>query len=453
MIGWANTGKLCGSAAVTSASPGEQASEPPFGRGNGWLGLGIIVLFFGALFAWTWIAPLESAVVATGVITADTNTKTIQHLEGGIIRDIMVRDGDAVRAGDLLIKLEATRAALDLNEVQAQYVDALATQMRLLAERDGLEKLTLPKLESVTVKQSELTDALANQQSILSSRRTLFVQRRTILQRTVAGLEIEIEGLEGLIRSAQQRRALVDDELSVATGLLKKGLTDRPRVLALQRQKAEIEGSISTSRAAIGVARQKIEEARLRQAELEASALSEIVKDLEAARTRAYELAQRVAAAKDVVVRSEIRSPIDGIVAGLKVHTRGGVVGAGQPLLEIVPNTEELVVQASVDALDIDQVHAGLPATVWLWAANRRNRAAIDGVVTVVSADRVVDPNTGFAYYPARVELKPSSLQPSAVTLQPGMSADVMIRTGARSAWEYISAPIARSISRAMREE
>jgi HlyD family type I secretion membrane fusion protein len=217
------------------------------------------------------------------------------------------------------------------------------------------------------------------------------------------------------------------------------------------RQKAEIEGAIASYSASIGVARQRTEDARLKSAELKANDSTEIVKSLDGVRTRAYELAQKLAAAEDIMHRTQIRSPTDGIVVTMKVNTISGVIAAGQPLIDIVPKNDKLVVQASIDALDIDQVQVGLPATVWLWATNRRNRAAIEGKLKIVSADRIVDPKTGSAFYAARIELEdvPTDGQ---IALQPGMGADVMIRTGARTPWDYIKAPIADFINWSLRE-
>jgi epimerase transport system membrane fusion protein len=425
---------------------------PPFGAGHIMLGVTIIAAFLGLAAGWSVLAPLESAVVAPGVIVVDSHVKTVQHLEGGIVESIAVREGDKVKAGDLLITLQDTMPASALNEIRSQYVEAQATVARLLAERDNKDSLNPPPALLARSSEQNVRDAIAGQESIFQSRRTLLKQQLTILERTVAGLEIEIQGLEGQIAASKTRLMLIGEELTDSLKLLSQGLTNRPRVLALQRQKAEIEGAIASYLASIGTAQQRIEQARLRSTELQAASATEVVKTLDAVRTRAYELAQKLAAAEDVMQRTQIRSPTDGIIVTMKVHTIGGVISAGQPLMDIVPDNDKLVVQASIDAVDIDQVRVGLPVTVWLWAINRRNRAALEGNLQMVSADRVVDPKTGSAYYVGRVEI--GSLPSDApVSLQPGMGADVMIRTGARTPWEYVKAPIARFIQWSLREE
>ena len=425
---------------------------PPFGAGLITIGITIIIVFLGLTAGWSLLAPLESAIVAPGVIVVDSHVKTVQHLEGGIVESIAVREGDKVKAGDLLITLQDTMPASSLNEIRAQYLEARATAARLVAERDNVDSLNFPPDLISRSSEQHVHDAIAGQESIFQSRRTLLKQQLTILERTISGLQIEIQGLEGQIAASKTSLTLIGEELSDSLKLLSQGLTNRPRVLALQRKKAEIEGSIASYLASIGAAQQRIEQARLRSAELQAASATEVVKDLDAVRTRAYELAQKLAAAEDIMQRTQIRSPTDGIIVTMKVHTIGGVISAGQPLMDIVPDNDKLIVQASIDALDIDQVQVGLPVTVWLWAINRRNRAALEGRLQMVSADRVVDAKTGSAYYVGRVEIDSSSSDAS-VALQPGMGADVMIRTGARTPWEYIKAPIARFIHGSLREE
>jgi HlyD family type I secretion membrane fusion protein len=416
------------------------------------LGGTVIVAFLGAFSTWSALAPIESAVVAPGVVSVDTNTKTVQHLEGGIVEEILVRDGDLVEAGDVLIRLENTLPVSVLNEIQSQYFEALATEARLVAERDGATEISFPEELRRKVADEAVRDAIAGQQSIFASRSQLRAEQQNILDRTIAGLEAEIVGFEGQIESANQQIALIDDELRDALTLREQGLMIKPRVLELQRQKAELEGSASSYRASIGTARQNIEQARLKMAETRANEVSAGAEALRAVRALAYELEQKLAAAADVMNRTEIRSPIPGTVVGLKVHTIGGVITAGEPLLDVVPLNEKLVIQASVDQLDIDQIHVGLPATIWLWALNRRNRAALEGHIETISADRLVDPNTGNAYYLARVLLDTEGADLASVTIQPGMSADVMIRTGERTTWSYLTTPIARGLSMSMRE-
>ena len=431
---------------------GAAAIGPPFGTGLTLCGFAIILLFCSAFAAWSALAPIEGAVVAPGVVAVESNVRTVQHLEGGIVEAILVREGDVVEAGDPLIRLGNTHPEAALNEVQAQYFEARATEARLAAERDGRDRIEFPADLRDKVGDQAAQAAMAGQESIFASRRSLLRDRLDILARTENALTSEIDGLQGQIDSAERQLALTGEELASANQLMERGLMETPRVLALRRSQADLEGTVSQHRAAIGVARQRVEEARLRMAELKATMANEVEEQLRETRARAYELGQRLAAAQDILERTTIRSPIAGKVVGLDGHTSGGVIAAGQRLLDVVPLNDKLVVQATIDPLDIDQVAEGLPATVWLSAVNRRTQKGIEGRVRTVSADRLTDPRTGMAYYLARIEMEAEAVERAAVPLQAGMSADVMIKTGARTAWDYLSAPILRSLSFALRE-
>jgi HlyD family type I secretion membrane fusion protein len=427
-------------------------SSSPFSARLIFLGAAVITAFLGVFSAWALLAPLESAVRAPGVVAVDTSVKTIQHLEGGIIGEILVREGQQVKSGDVLIRLQRQITAATLNQVEAEYFLARATEARLVAERDNAPTIRTPAELASKMGNEVVRDAVAGQQNIFDSRRKLINQRRTIISQTIEALGIEITGLEGQVASSQKQLTLIDEELRDASKLLLQGLINKPRVLALWRNKAEIEGQIGTYTASIGVARQRMSEAQLKIAELDASVSKEVVENLERVRSQAYEAAQKLAAAEDVLHRTEIQSPTDGVVVGLKVHTVGGVISAGQALLDIVPSNDKLVVWASIDPQDIDEVRAGLPATIWLWALNRRYQASLEGQLQTVSADRLVDSKTGLPYYLARVELDTNSREGQQVVIQPGMSAEVMVRTGARTFWQYISAPLTQAMRRAFRE-
>jgi epimerase transport system membrane fusion protein len=415
-------------------------------------GFSVVTLAIGGLAAWFLLVPIEGAVVAPGVVSVDTNRKTIQHLEGGIVEAILVREGDRVRKGEVIIRLQNTLRLSVLNQLQAQYFDARAVEARLIAERDGQRQIAFPPELLEKAADHEAQTAMIGQRSIFESRRRLLSERLAVLGQRIASLKEEIAGLKGQISSARKQTALIDEELAGVVKLFRKKLIGKPRLLALQRRKAEIEGSVSAFRATIARANQGIQEARLRMSELQSSTINEVVEQLRDERARAYETTQKLAAAKDVLRRTEIRSPIDGNVVNLDVHTLGGVISAGQPLLDIVPSNEKLVVNASIDPLDIEQVRAGLPAYVLLTAFSRRTHHPIDGTVVTVSADRLTQAQSGLPYYLARIELRTDTPQFQKVTLQPGMTAQVMIRTGARTPLEYILGPITRNMGLAMRE-
>lgn len=423
----------------------------PFGLWTAVAGFVIIVVFAGALGAWAAIVPLESAVVAQGTFKVRSSARTIQHLEGGIIDEIHVRDGDRVKAGDVLIRLRPTIPMAELNRTQAELHEAKAAEARLIAERDRKERISFPgELADDTYGR----DAVNQQESIFASRKKLLDDRMAILGRTVQGLEHVIEGLEGQIAANKRQIALFDEQLIDTNQLLEKGLIQRPRVLELEREKAEREGDVSRFTSEIGAARQRIEEINLRMVESQASQMAEIVVELREVRAKAYELSQKISAARDVMSRTEVRAPVDGIVMRQRVHTIGGVAGATDPLMDIVPVDDELVVMATIDPRDVDQVKTGQDVAIWLSATHRRHDSPLRGKVLSISADQIED-SIGLkrSFYLAKIQLDPKSGASDIVSLQPGMSAEVMIRTGAHNAWSYIAAPIRRSMDRALREQ
>lgn len=427
-------------------------NDPPFTRRMGLLGFAIIGFFVFAFGAWSKMAPIQSAVLAPGIVSVESGIQNVQHLEGGIVQDILTGAGEEVQAGEVLIRLQSTEPFARLNDVQARYFEALATQARLTAERDGLSSIDFPEYLKRKIGDQAAQSAMANQRAIFEGRQQLLTERLTILRKTEDGLRSEIEGLTGQIVSSERKLEIVQEELETATDLWERGLAKRSRVLALEREKAGLTGEMSQYRAAIGSADQRLAEASLRIAELKSLSTTEIAEDLRAIGAEAYQLNQQIAAAQDIVTRTEIRSPIDGIVVDMNVKTIGGVISAGEALVSILPRDDELVVQSTIDPLDIDRVSEGLEATVWLTSLNRRNHSGITGTVQTISADRINDPQTGTSYYLARVVMNPSDVERSSIPLQPGMGAEVMIRTGEQTAFDYLTAPIARSFSRAFRE-
>ena len=436
--------------AALEASEGQGAGA----RGPVVAGFLVIGLFFGGFGGWAALAPLQSAAIAPGLVSVDTNRKTIQHLEGGIVGEILVRDGDRVRAGQVLIRLDETLPRTSLELLKGRSMASRALEARLIAERDGADAIRFPELLTAAGADPQVAEMINGQINIFAARRNSVAGQVKILGQRIAQFREEINGLKGQIASEVVQHGLIAEEIKDVTGLYEKGLARRPRLLALQRQAAEIEGSRSQNMAAIARVEQNIAEARLHISELRTSTINEVVQELRDVQTEMFELAERIAAAEDILTRTELRAPIEGTVVGLQVHTPGGVIAPGEPLLDIVPADDRLVVEARVDPSDIDVVHPGLPSQVRFTALNQRNLAPVDGTVTAVSADRIVDDRTGESYYLTRVELDDGFAEAlGGVPLYPGMQAEVMIVTGERSALDYLIRPFARSLNRAFRED
>jgi len=423
-------------------------------RGAILAGSAIIVLFFGVLGTWAALAPLESAAIASGTVSVDTNRKTIQHLEGGIVGAILVRDGDVVRRGQVLIRLDVTRPLATRDLLNGRRLAAQALEARLIAERDGRGEIEFPDTLVGQASERKVIETIAGQINIFRARQKAIAGQVKIQEQRIAQISEEIGGLKGQIRSEDMQERLIRSEIADVKVLLEKGLARKPRLLALQRRLAEIEGSRSRNRAAIARARQSIGETRTRISEIGTRLLNEVVAELREVQAELFDLAERIRAAEDVLGRTDIRAPLAGTVVSLQVHTLGGVIAPGAALMDIVPSGVKLVIEAKVDPIDIDVVHVGLEAQVRLTAFSLRNAKPVAGRVTSVSADRLIDERTGQAYYRARIELTedPAKVFEGA-TLYPGMPAEVMIVTGSRSALGYIFNPISSSLNRAFREQ
>lgn len=436
----------------TRADNGLSSASRPFPRKTMHAGFAIVVAFCAVIGGWSYLAPIESAVVAPGFVSVVSNRRTVQHLEGGIVKQILVREGEQVRSDQILIQLEDAQHAALRNQLRSRLIEARAAEARLVAERDAAETVSFPRDLEAGSQDENVRSAIASQTNIFLSRRALAAEQSAVLGQRIASLKEEIAGLGGQIRASRHQEELIAEELDVVRKLVDDKLARLPRLLALKRSRAEIESEIAKNQAAIARAEQQIQEARLRIAQLRASIVAQVAEELSKVQAVVYETSQKLVAAENVVTRTAIRSPIDGAVVGLKVHTHGGVVAPGQALLDVIPVSDNLIVQASIDPRDIDEMQVGLPATVEIMSFNRRTRVPIDGKVQSVSADRLMDARTGQIYYLALIELSGESPGLLQVSLVPGMSAEVMIKTGARTPLEYLMLPIMRNLNKALRE-
>jgi len=422
-------------------------------RGPILIGLALILVFFGGFGGWAALAPLDSAVIAPGSVIVDTNRKTIQHLEGGIVRQILVRNGDHVKAGQILVKLDDTQDRAMLQMVTSRYDTALALVARLTAEE--LDRATIDFPPELLARRSdpEVARLIDGQTSIFEARRNELASQVNVLHQQDAQLRQQIDGLKGQIKAQGVELGLLGEEIHTVQGLLAKGLAQKPHLLQLQREAADIDGQVSQNRAAIARAQEAIGETELRISELRTSRINDAAKEHADALKDLFEYTDRVRAARDVLARTAVTAPEDGTVFNLAVHTPGGVVKPGDALMDLVPSADRLVVELHIELKDISKVHLGLPAQVRLLAYSQRTTPSIEGKVTWVSADSIVDDKTGQGYYAGRVEIDQKELaELKDVRLYPGMPVEVMVETGTRTALDYLLAPINRTFARAMRE-
>ncbi len=429
------------------------AASMPFSRFHILAGTGLVVTFTATMAVWSSLAALGSAVVAPGLVSVETHRKAVQHLEGGIVGRIHVKDGSRVARGDLLVELKNVASKSNVERLKSQFYEALAGAARLTAERDGLQEIVFPdSLVAIAADEPVARSAMAAQVRIFDSRRDLTGQKLSVLDKRIDRLQEERNGLRRQIEAVEAQFALNTNEMTDATQLFEKQLIRKSRLTDVQRSRAQLEERRSALQSSLAQTDQQMTEMELRKSELLSSTLTSVVEEIRARQARAHELSRELVAAQDMLQRTRIEAPIEGTVVGLQIHSRDGVIAPGQTLMEIVPLSDDLVVDARVRPEDIEDVQTGLEARVVLNTLSRKFSQPLSGKITQVSADRLIDKLTGRPHYNVRVSLDPASLQPGETKLLAGMSADVFIRTSDRTPFAYLTAPLVRTFHRGMRE-
>jgi membrane fusion protein, epimerase transport system len=418
------------------------------------LGLAILLAGVGGFGAWAAIAPIDSAAVAPGVVTVEFNRKTVQHLEGGLVREILVREGERVAPGHLLVRLDDTQALAQLEIVRSQYLASRAQEARLIAEREGFPEVVFPTDLLAARADPRVQEAIAGQQQVFAARSKALSGEMEVLQQRIEQLNEQIRGLEALSASKLERIASYKAEIKDFQKLFEKGLTDRLRLREMERLAAELEGERAEHQSSIAAAQVKIGETRLQIIQLQRKQQTEVTQDLRDTQSRLSDLRERIRALEDTVARTEVKAPVGGAVVGLAVHTVGGVIAPGGRILDIVPQDEQLIVEAHVSPTDADRVSPGLEAQLRFSAFNARTTPTVVGHVLTVSGDRLADPGTREPYYLARIQVSREGVdQLRGLTLLPGMPVDVMIKTGERTFFEYLVKPITDRLAKAFRED
>jgi HlyD family secretion protein len=418
-------------------------------------GAATILIFFAGFGAFAALAPLGSAAIASGVIVPDGNRKTVQHLEGGIVREILVRDGTRVREGQVLVRLDSTAVSSEYAQLLGRARVLRATEARLLAERAGAAEIDIPvELLQAAMHDQSLAILIAGERERFQIRREALDGRKAIFGRRAAQAREEIPGHEAEILSHTIQLELMQEELVAVRELFEKGLERRPRLLALERAAAGLEGGRTASRARIARAREAIGEVELSVHSLDTQRSEEVAAELAAVRGELLAVAERLGASQDRLDRTLVTAPVAGTVVELRVRTQGGVLAPGEPILDIVPADDELLIEARIATTDIDAVRPGQSVQVHLAAYSGRTMPRLPGRLREVSADSVTDPRTGQSYYAAQIEVDLEGLLRLApdVTLTSGMPAEVLIETGDRTLLRYLLDPLATVLRRGLRE-
>jgi protease secretion system membrane fusion protein len=417
-------------------------------------GLWVLAVGFCGFLTWAAVAPLDEGVSAPGVVSVESQRKRIDHLTGGIIDKILVREGEQVRAGQDLLVLDEAQAKAVLNAVLSQWRITAATEARLRAERDGLKRIAFSADLASRAGEAEVASAMRAQNELFLSRRAALEGELRILAESVRGLEERLRSLEQLQAGRGKQVQLFQDQLASFRNLNAQGYVSRNQLLELERQLAEVQSRESETLASMADANARLADFRMRGAQRRIEHRRDVEAQLAEVQKELASLGERVAAQRDTYSRLVLRAPVAGTVVDLAFHTVGGVIKPGDRILDIVPQGEELIVEARVAPQYIDRLHAGLPADIHFDAyMNRAERPMISGHVAIVSADALTDQRNGQTYYSMRVRVTGTELEKlGGIRLQPGMQATVMVKTGERSLLVYLARPFSRRFTGAMSE-
>jgi HlyD family secretion protein len=418
------------------------------------IGLGAVVLFVAVFGVWSAVAPLASAAIAPGAIKAEGSRRTVQHLEGGIVRELLARDGDRVKAGQVIARLDDVASLAQHVALRSQRIAVMAQQARLLAEHAGAREIAWPDDIKREKQEPRVADAVAAQTALFISRRTALDSQLKVLSERIEQLNATIASARSQIKSLDEQLELLRSEITIVGEVVRLGLEKKARLLGLQRQEASLVGNRSDLESQIARSTASIAENRAQMDAVRAQHANDVTNELADVRQKLIEAQEKERQAADVAVRRDIIAPVSGTVVNSRFFTVGGVVKPGDPVMDIVPVEDRLVAEVQVAPGDIDMVHPGLQAQVRLPAFKQRLVPFLTGKVVFVSADAVVDEKAQRSFYRAHVAIDEGELaRLNNVQLTSGMPVEALILVGERTFAEYLMQPLLDSFVRAFREQ
>ena len=443
------------------AHVGESMPGPQHGRQERWLkivGLAVVLVLFAGLGTWTALAPLTSAAIGAGVIVVENYRKSVGHLDGGIVREVRVRDGQQVKKGEILIALEDVQARAQYEQARGQLLGSMAREARLIAQRDGLSRVIYSAPLMALTRDPRAREAMLVQDQTFRARRLaqqgeMMLQERQVAQLREKGASLLEQRLmrERLLSSFEKER----NDFEV---LANEGYLERQRVREMERSVALNDGQRAALVNDIASNEAEISGLQIKMLQLEKDLQREVAKELAEAQTEIFSLRERLRGLEDAVQRTVITAPENGKVLALSVHAPGEVVRPGAHLLDIVPVEQSLIVEARLSPQDVDQVRVGQMAEVRFSAFRQRDMPKVEGQLVALSADRLVDEVSGpqQPYYLARIRVADKGMADLAklkLELMPGMPAEVLVTTGQRTLWHYLTAPLSDMMVRSLKEE
>lgn len=414
-------------------------------------GIFIAVLVFGVFGLWATLAPLNGAAHAIGVVTVRSYKQVVQHLEGGMVSEIRAQNGDYVEAGAPLLVLDSTQSLAQLEIVSGQFATLTAMEARLIAERDGLESIVFPA--SLSAADANAREEMAVQTQIFAARKASREGAIAVLKQRIEQLKSRVTGLEAMKSSKEELAASFAEELKDVRLLLEEGFADKLRLRELERSHAMLKGEAAELVATISSTEMQMGETQLQILQQTNEFQADVVNQLSEVQTNLKDSRERVIALNDIVNRTVVRAPVSGLVNGMQYHTIGAVIAPGNPIADIVPQSDELVVEAHVSPGDIDRVGVGQDATI-RFSAFSSAVPTIAGTVLSVSADAIVDPHSGMQFYVARVQVTAEGMtELGDLALVPGMPAEVFIASGSRTFLQYVMKPFSNALARSLLED
>lgn len=419
----------------------------------GWI---IVVLGFGGFMLWAMFAPLDKGVPLQGTVMMESNRQAVQHITGGVIQEILVRDGDVVKAGQTLVRMNPVQVKSAADLTRGQYLTARATEARLLAERDGAKALTFPPELLNDKADPRIAEMKMLQAQLFNSSRSALQSELGALDESIAGLKLQIVSLKESRESKKVQLDLLKQQLDGMRDLTKDGYVARNRLLELERTYAQIGGSISEDIGQIGRFERQVMELNLRRSQRVQDYQKQVRTQLAEVQNEAQALGNRMTAQDYDVSKVDVKAPTDGVVVGMTVFTQGGVVSPGFKMMDIIPSGDPLVVEGKLAVNLIDKVHTGLPVELMFSAFNANTTPHIPGEVIHVSADRTVEERTGEPYFRVKVRVTPAGAQLIAknkLNIQSGMPVDLFVKTGERTMMNYLLKPIVDRAQSTMSED
>lgn len=427
------------------------------------IGLLLLALWFGGFGAWATLAPLDGAVVASGAFVATGQNKLVQHLEGGIVRELLVREGEHVKHGQIVARIDDTAAQSKLRRLVLKKYRLVIMQARLEAEMSGAEAFAMPSVLVEVSADPEVTSIFNRQANELKARQATLSAQEVVIEKEIAGLKEGLSGYDAQVKSNEQRAALFSEELKDKNMLLQRHLSRKMEVLALQRAEAGLVGDLGELMGRIADSRERIARAEQRITHLRSESVQRSAQELRETETQLDDVHGEIQAVQDIVNRVEVRAPVTGVVVKLNYHTTGGVVAPGATILELLPSEDDLQIEARLKPTDISYVKEGQPALARLTALNQRTTPMVAAKVSYLSADALdSQPSTATAgnsaqhsdFYVVRIQLQDDDLHTRVHGFRPtpGMPADVYIKTGERTFLQYIMRPVLDTFARSFRE-